>query len=159
MLGMSSVTVDKPLSYQEERGKPMPSLNHGAVQANLICEFARNRDLRVVSELTLDVQGQALTPDLSVYARAPLDLRHDVSRRSDPPLLVVEILSPQQPSQQVMDKIDAYFAFGVKSCWVVSPTMHSIQILTSDGRETVLNSGTATDPIIGLAADLTAVFS
>ena len=58
-----------------------------------------------------------------------------------------------------MDKVDAYFAFGVKSCWVVSPTMHSIQILTADGGETVLNSGIATDPVIGLTADLANVFS
>jgi hypothetical protein len=30
----------------------MPSSNHGAIQANLIREFARNRDFRVHSELT-----------------------------------------------------------------------------------------------------------
>jgi Uma2 family endonuclease len=86
-------------------------------------------------------------------------LRRDVSRRTDPPLLVVEIFSPQQGTQEVMDKVDVYFAFGVKCCWVVSPPMHSIQILTADGRETVLHSGIATDPVTGLTADLAAVFS
>ncbi len=156
---MSIAITDKPLTYEEERGKPMPSSNHSAVQTNLILEFARHREFRVHSELTLNINGKPLTPDLSVYHRTPLDLRHDVSRRTDPPLLVVEIFSPQQPTQEVMDKIDTYFGFGVKSCWVVSPTMHSVQILTADGRETVLNSGTATDPATGLTADLTAVFS
>jgi hypothetical protein len=58
-----------------------------------------------------------------------------------------------------MNRVDTYFAFGVKSCWVVSPPMHSIQILTADGKEIVLNSGTATDPVTGLTADLAAVFS
>ena len=58
-----------------------------------------------------------------------------------------------------MDKVDIYFAFGVKSCWIVWPTTHSIQILTADGQEKVLNSGTATDPATGLTADVTAVFS
>ena len=156
---MSRATGDEPLTYEEERGKPSPSHNHSAVQTNLVFELARDREFRVHSELTLEIIGKPLTPDLSVYPRTPLDLRHDVSRRTDPPLLVVEILSPQQPVQEVMDKIDTYFAFGVKSCWVVSPTMHSIQILTADGREIVLNSGTATDPITGLTADLAAVFS
>src|SRR6266513_5341266 len=151
---MSIGTVDKPLTYEEERGKPSPSRNHSAVQANLILEFTRLRKFRVHSELTLNINGKPLTPDLSVYPRTPLDLRHDVSRCPDPPLLVVEIFSPQQPTQEVMDKIDTYFAFGVKSCWIVSPTMHSIQILTADGKETVLNSGTATDPVTGLTADL-----
>src|SRR5437667_1999273 len=150
---MSTVTVEKTLSYEEERGKPMPSLNHSAVQTSLICEFSRQRDFRVHSELTLDIGGKPMTPDLSVYRRAPLDLRHEVPHCTEPPLLVVEILSPQQPIQEIMNKIDTYFSFGVKSCWVVSPTMHSIQILTSDGREIVLNSGTATDPMTGLKAD------
>jgi Uma2 family endonuclease len=156
---MSTETIDKPLTYEEERGKPMPSFNHGAIQMNLGIEFARNRSFRTVSELTLDIHGKSYTPDLSVYPRTPLDLRHDVPRRSDPPLLAIEILSPQQGSQEVLDKVDGYFAFGVKSCWVVSPPMHSIQILTADGRETVLTSGTAIDPVTGLTADLAAVFS
>lgn len=156
---MSVETVIKPLSYEEERGKPMPSLNHGSIQMNLGAEFLRQRQFRVVSELTLDIGGKSFTPDLSVYPRTPLDLRRDVSRRSDPPLLVVEIFSPQQGTQEVMDKVDAYFAHGVKSCWIVSPPMHSIQILTSDDREIVLNTGVATDPVTGLTADLAAVFS
>jgi len=137
----------------------MPSRNHSAIQTNLILEFARHGDFRIHSELTLDIHGKPLTPDLSVYPRTPLDLRHDLPRCPDPPLLVVEIFSPQQPTQEVMDKIDTYFAFGVKSCWLVSPTMHSVQILTADGRDTVLSGGTAVDPVTGLTADLAAVFS
>jgi Uma2 family endonuclease len=156
---MSIGTINKPLSYEEERGKPMPSSNHSAIQTNLIGEFLRHREFRVHSELTLDINGKPHTPDLSIYRRTPLDLRHDVSRRADPPLLVVEIFSPQQSTQEVMDRVDTYFAFGVKSCWVVSPPMRSIQILTADGKEIVLNSGTATDPVTGLTADLAALFS
>ena len=156
---MSTETIDKPLTYEEERGKPTPSLNHGIVQMNLGAEFMRNREFRVVSELTLDIQGKSYTPDLSVYRRAPVNWRRDVPRSPEPPLLVVEIFSPQQGTQEVMDKVEAYFAFGVKSCWVVSPPMHSIQILTADNQEIVLHSGTATDPATGLTADLAAVFS
>jgi Uma2 family endonuclease len=156
---MGTAIVEKPLTYEEERGKPMPSFNHGAIQMNLGVEFAKNLSFRTVSELTLDINGKPYTPDLSVYARAPINLRHDISRATEPPLLVVEILSPQQGAQVVMDKVDVYFAFGVKSCWVVSPPMHSIQILSADGGETVLNNGVATDPATGLTADLAAVFS
>ena len=156
---MSTATNDKAFTYEEERGKPMPSRNHSAVQINLAAEFVRHREFRVHSELTLNISGKSYTPDLSVYPRTPLDLRHDVSRCPDPPLLAVEIFSPQQSIQEVMDKVDTYFSFGVKSCWVVSPSMHSVQILTADGKEIVLNSGTATDPVTGLTADLAAVFS
>ena len=84
---MSTATVDKPLTYEEERGKPMPSLNHSAIQMNLGAEFMRHKQFRVHSELTLQISGKPMTPDLSVYRRAPLDLRHDVPRSADPPLL------------------------------------------------------------------------
>ena len=103
---METEILDKPLTYEEERGKPMPSYNHAAIQVNLITEFARNREFRVCSELTLELEGRPYTPDLSVYPRESLDLRHDLIRRTDPPLLVVEIFSPRQGSQDVMDKVD-----------------------------------------------------
>ena len=63
---MSTLTLDKPLTYEEERGKPLPSYNHGAVQANLIGEFIRQREFRAVSELTLEFEGKSYTPDISV---------------------------------------------------------------------------------------------
>ncbi len=156
---MAVQTFDKPMTYEEERGKPMPSFNHGAIQANLLVEFARQAEFRVVSELTLEFDGKPYTPDLSVYRRQALDLRHDQIRRTDPPLLVVEIFSPRQGSQDVMDKVDVYFQNGVKSCWVVSPPLHTVSILRPDGATEIINSGVAKDPATGLEADLARVFS
>ncbi len=137
----------------------MPSFNHGAIQANLIGEFIPQRDFRVCSELSLELAGQPLTPDLSIYPREPLNLRHDEIRRTDPPLVVVEILSPTQGYQSVMEKVEAYFRNGVKSCWIVSPPFHTITILRPDGTEEVVHSGVAKDPAIGLTAEVAAVFS
>lgn len=156
---MSTEIVEKPLTYEEERGKPMPSSNHGAIQANLIVEFAQHQQFRVYSELNLEFEGRPFTPDLSLYPRAQLDLRHDVVRRKDPPWLVAEILSPTQGYQSVQDKVDVYLRNGVKSCWIVSPPSHMIAILTPDGKEEILHEGVAKDPATGLTADLEAVFS
>ena len=156
---METEILDKPLTYEEERGKPMPSYNHAAIQVNLITEFARNREFRVCSELTLELEGRPYTPDLSVYPRESLDLRHDLIRRTDPPLLVVEIFSPRQGSQDVMDKVDVYLRSGVKSCWVISPPLHTVSILRLDGSADTFSSGIAKDPVTGLTADLSAVFS
>ena len=156
---MSTETLERPLTYEEERGKPMPSANHGAIQANLIGEFIRQLSHRVYSELSLDLGGQPFTPDLSIYAREGLNLRHDMIRRTDPPLMVIEILSPTQGYQSVMEKVEAYFRNGVKSCWVVSPPFHTITMLKPDGTQKVVAEGVAKDPATGLTADLTAVFS
>jgi Uma2 family endonuclease len=114
-------TLERALTYEEERGKPSPSLNHGIAQANLTGEFLKNPNFLVSSELTLEFEGETYTPDLSVYPKEPLDWRHDQIRRTDPPLVVVEIFSPTQGPQTVMDKVEIYLRNGVKSCWLLSP--------------------------------------
>ena len=137
----------------------MPSLNHSVVQSNLIGEFIKTRQFRTLSELTLELDGQHITPDLSVYPAGPIDFRHDIIRRTDPPLLVVEILSPRQPYEDVMDKISRYLESGVKSCWMVIPPTQSITIFTPGGAQKTFSEGIVTDPAIGLTADLAVVFS
>lgn len=156
---MPTTLAQPGLSYEEERGKPMPSDNHGAVQANLIGEFLKHPQYRVYSELTLDVGGVSMTPDISLYPRQRLDLRRDVLRRPDPPLLTVEIFSPRQGMQEVMDKVDAYFRHGVRSCWVVAPPLRDLTIFTPDGGELHFHGGRATDPALGVTVDVDAVFA
>lgn len=156
---MAAETLDKVLNYEEERGKPMPGFNHAAIQMSLGAEFLRHREFRVCSELTLEFEGKPYTPDLSVYPRQALDLRHDQVRRADPPLLIVEIFSPRQGYQDVMEKVDVYFRNGVKSCWIVSPPLGTVSILRPDGVTDTLNAGVAKDPVTGLTADLAQVFS
>lgn len=157
---MSTASANEPLSYEEERGKPMPSLNHSWVQTNLVVELARHREYRVHSELTLEINGERFTPDISLYPREmPIDLRRDLVRSPYPPLLVVEIFSPQQGTKEVLDKLDVYFPHGVKSCWVVAPPLHTISIYTAEGAERHFNTGAATVPALGISVDVDAVFS
>jgi Uma2 family endonuclease len=156
---METAVIDNVGSYERERGKPMPSRNHAIVQMNLGIEFARNKQYRVLSELALDLGGRPFTPDLSVYPRQPVDFRHDDVRVTEPPLLTVEIFSPTQGYQELMDKVDAYLNNGVKSCWVVNPPQRAITIYLVDGSEKTYVEGEVKDPVTGLSADLHAVFS
>ena len=157
---MSTTAIERPLTYEEERGKPMPSFNHAIIQMNLGAEFMKHREFRVASELTLDLDGEAMTPDLSLYRREPLDVRHDIIRRTDPPLLTVEILSPTQGTYPVMEKVERYLKAGVKTCWVINPPARSITIYAADGTDrTVVPGQEAVDPAIGVTADVAAVFS
>ncbi len=159
---MATECLERPLTYEEERGKPMPSLNHSLVQTNLILEFARQREYRVASELTLQLGSRSYIPDLSVYRRdgsRGIDCRHDIIRMVEVPLVAVEIYSPTQGSQEVMDKVDVYFEHGIQSCWIVSTPIHNITILTPDGQRHSFSTGVAKDPVCGLTADLETVFS
>lgn len=156
------VEPEPPLSYEEERGKPMPSKNHAIIQGNLAVEFSRHREYRTMPEVALElVPGSPKTPDLSVYPRGPMDLnlRHDELRLVEPPLLAVEIVSPSQGMQEFMDKVDFYLAHGVKSVWIVVPPLHQVTIFLPDGSQQSFHEGIVRDPATGMTADLEAVFS
>lgn len=137
----------------------MPSRNHGRVQANLTGEFLQQGQFSIYSELTLTIADTNYTPDISVYPREPGDYRHDEASRADLPLVAVEIFSPSQSQQEVVEKAEIYLRNGVKSCWIVSPPLRTVTILLPDGREEVFHRGAAKDPVTGLTADLAAVFS
>ena len=156
---MSMEVQPPPLTYEEERGKPTPSRNHGRVQTNLIVEFSRQQQFSIYSELTLTIGGVDYTPDISIYPHEPADYRHDETTRADLPLVAVEILSPSQGEQGVVEKAELYLRHGVKSCWIVSPPLRTVTILLPDGREEVFHRGEVKDPAVGLAADLARVFS
>lgn len=124
---------NKISDYEKERGKPMPTLLHGAIQANLGFELKLNyRDkFRIASEVTLNTQPLGSTPDLIVYPHQALDFKNDPSRREDAPLLVIEIQSASQSTKEMVEKLEPYFDFGVKSCWIVIPTLQAILVYDS----------------------------
>ncbi|MCB0577823.1 MAG: Uma2 family endonuclease, partial [Phaeodactylibacter sp.] len=67
--------------YETERHKPMPSLNHSIIQANLIRELGLSykKKYRIASELSLDLSDWPSVPDICIYPKMPLDLRQDVT--------------------------------------------------------------------------------
>lgn len=112
------------------------------------------------SELDLKLKDRLLRPDLCLYRREPLDFSHEVLRREDSPLLVVEILSVGQGYGDLLERKDFYLQSGVKSFWLVSPPIAAITIYTLEGPlRTFVRPGVVTDPALGVTADLDAVFS
>jgi len=157
---MTTATGERELSYEEERGKPMPSKVHGMVQMSLGIELSAHREYRVLSELSLELNGERFTPDLCIYPREPMNVWDDEPRVTIPPLLAVEIYSASQGYNDFIPKFRAYFRAGVKSCWLVNPAQHAITIYTPDGGEkTFLPGQVAVDPIIGVTAEVDAVFA
>jgi Uma2 family endonuclease len=147
-------------AYELERGKPMPSKNHGLIQANLIVAMAQSNDFRPGSEMTLDIGiGYLVTPDISVIPRQEMDLWNDEIRTTQPPVTVVEIVSPSQSSSEMMRKVHAYLAHGVQTCWLVDPPLHQIIVFNADGTRKTFDEGIVTDSVTGITADLAKVFS
>lgn len=148
--------------YELERGKPMPNAIHGSIQANLSFELKlRYRDThRIMSETSLATQPDGTTPDVVIYPDMLLDYDNEPAKRADPPLTCIEIQLPSQSNEEMVAKTHLYFRFGVKSCWVVLPSLRAVMVFDRPGyyqffhHDDVLN-----DPSTGLELPLTAVFA
>lgn len=153
--------TSESLDYIIERGKPMPSLNHGTVQANLIGEL-RNRyknRYRTVSELSLDLSDWPSVPDICLYPHTPLDLNNDVVTMTDPPLCTIEIISPSQSLNELTSKARQYFANGVKSCWLVLLPLANIYVYSApDDYQIFRAHETLRDTVLDVEIPLPEVF-
>ena len=147
-------------TYEEERGKPMPSKLHSIAQTNLTIALSDYRpQYQVLSELTLRLNDLDVTPDLVVYRDLAVDFSIDDVRVTDPPLIAIEIASPTQGMQDLVDKIRDLLDHGVQSCWLVLPPLKTITLFTEGMESKTYADGTVTDPVTDIAVDLDAVFA
>ena len=158
--GNQNPTSSEISSYEQERNKPMPSLNHGSIQANLIIELASFRNkIRIISELSLDLSEWPSVPDISIYPKMELDMKNDVISMKEPPLGVIEILSPSQSLADLTAKAVGYFEHGVQSCWIVLPSLSNIYVFSSPDEYQIFRANeTLEDKKLGISFSLEEVF-
>lgn len=156
---MGNTAIETLSEYEIERGKPMPSLNHGIIQANLIVELANyRRQYRIASEVSLKLDGWPSTPDISISPKTKADFLRDKIHLTEPPLGVIEIISPSQSVQDQYDKAVQYFTAGVKSVWLVIPPIQAIVVYASPEDYETFDSGMLTDKILNITISLDEVF-
>jgi Uma2 family endonuclease len=74
-------------------------------------------------------------------------------------LCVVEILSPTQSLQSLIDKAYKYFALGVQSCWLVIPSLKNIYVFADkDNYQIFRDTETLTDAKLNISFPLADVF-
>jgi len=49
------------------------------------------------------------------------------------PNLAIEVLSPRQTINELLRKFNAFFALGIKSCWLVMPSIEVIKVYSQQG--------------------------
>jgi Uma2 family endonuclease len=155
------VVIDQRTDYERERDKPIPSTLHALITKRIVFQLERSYGdtLEALPELNLSTPGKPTVPDIAVYPKSAIDYVHDVISRTDAPLLTVEILSPKQALNELVDKTVRYFAFGVRSCWIVLPELQAILIYDQPGRYRFFHDDeTATDTNNALSIDLRSVF-
>lgn len=117
--------------YEAERGKPMPSKNHSIVQSNLIFELKLHyrSTYSFLSEISLETPR--LVPDVAIFPPMTFDPLHDQTRLNQVPVGVIEILSPTQTQEELVEKAQLYFDAGVQSYWLVNPIFRIVHIMHS----------------------------
>lgn len=99
-------------------------------------------------------------PDLSILPKLTPDFRNDVTTVTEPPLGVIEIISPSQTLNQLVAKAEAYFAHGVKSCWLVLLPLTNIYVFSSpDDYQIFREHEVLKDEVLGIELPLKEVFS
>ncbi|HUN95836.1 MAG TPA: Uma2 family endonuclease [Bradyrhizobium sp.] len=135
---MATLPIDEPLVSVEEylhtvyepecdyvdgrlEDRNVGEFDHGLLQAVLAALFLNNRSAWGVQAVT-DVRTQVKQthfrcPDVLVISQGTP--REQIL--THPPLIAIEILSPEDRVSRMQVKFDDYIQFGVKNIWVVDP--------------------------------------
>jgi Uma2 family endonuclease len=115
----------------EERN--LGEYDHGLLQLILGQMFMNNREawkIRAVTDVRTQVKKSRFrVPDLSV-------LRADAPKEqiiTHPPLIVIEILSPEDRLSRFQDRIEDYLAFGVENIWIIDPERRAAYMASASG--------------------------
>jgi Uma2 family endonuclease len=108
--------------------------NHAWVQRNLVISFGsryREAGITAIPELRFQTQPTRFrVPDVVVTRGKP-----DEQILTKPPLLCIEILSPEDRIPSVNTRIKEYLDFGVPVVWLIEPTERKIWIYRANGME------------------------
>lgn len=153
--------MEKEMSeYEIERGKPMPSKLHSLIQMNIgFAIKARYKfQYRVLSELSIRLDGDKFVPDISIYSLDASDWHEEEIEMTEPPLLAIEIESPSQSTDDMKAKADKYLAAGVRSVWLVLPALAGVMVLHDGEKAQFYSDGEIMDDALGIRIPVEEVF-
>jgi Uma2 family endonuclease len=136
-----------------------PSKNHSFVHTMLIGELLSLKQYSVFTELSIEIEGKEYVPDISVYSKPnEIDFVHDIIRVKEMPLLAVEVQSPSQGIQELIDKIEIYLNAGIQSCWLVTPATRSIAVFNEIKKKPVIFNDKVIDEKLNISLPLDDIF-
>lgn len=116
----------------EERN--LGEYDHGTVQIRLAAFFlsrSKETGLLPVTEVRMRLRsGKYRVPDVLVTRGKP-----DEQILTKPPVLCIEVLSPEDRLSRVNQRIQDYLEFGVPVVWLVDPAEKAVWIYRPNGME------------------------
>lgn len=145
--------------YQkQECSLEVGSYNHAMVQVNLAVLLKQSKKYDVLAELSIEIAGNEFRPDLCLYPRRGLIRPRDILRMTQMPLLAVEILSPKQGTDDILEKFETYFGAGIPCCWLVDPAQEVLSIFHTPEQHTVYSQGEVIDDALNIHLSVAEIF-
>ena len=115
--------------------KPMPQGRHSTLQSELVSAINQAGKTQKLAyafpELRCTFAGRSIVPDIAVFEwqNIPLDANGQIANRfTIAPDWIIEILSPDQPANQVMRKIIFALNNGTKLGYFIDPDDESVTV-------------------------------
>jgi Uma2 family endonuclease len=140
----------------QKRCEFMPSLNHSYICLEVIKQLLDIKDFQPLPELTLDIEN-GLTPDVSVFSKKQVkpNFLRDVVKFQEMPLVAIEVISPTQNIQDVLEKAASLVKAGVGSVWTIEPYGRTIFVTTESGENIIHDDIVETE---GVKVDFSKIF-
>jgi len=107
-------------------------VDHSDVQSSILHYLRTHYKKRIWAGVAVRVQVKKTRfriPDITVVAGSKPD--EQIIRK--PPIVAVEVLSPDDRAGYLEEKINDYLAFGIPYIWVINPETRRAYIHTPDG--------------------------
>jgi len=140
--------------------KPMPKGKHSRLQTRFSSEINRvaepNRLACAFTELRCTFGGRSIVPDITVFSwdRIPLDENGEIKDEFETyPDWTIEILSPEQSSTRVINKILFCLNHGTELGWLIDPKERLIMTFQPGKQPEVKQEGDIL-PVLSSLTDL-----
>jgi Uma2 family endonuclease len=139
--------------------KPMPKTRHSILQKRLLLEVdSQTADYTALPELRCTFGGRSIVPDIAVIAWNRINLNEAGEPEDDfteAPDWTIEILSPDQKVNCVIDNILHCLKHGSRLGWMLDPDDYSILIFIPQQEPAVCRGDQQLEVIEGVQLTLT----
>jgi len=140
--------------------KPMPKLRHSILQKRLLRVVDDGSDnYTALPELRCTFAGRSIVPDVAVVAWSRIQLNNigeAVDNFEQVPDWTIEILSPEQKANRVIDNILHCLQNGCHLGWLIDPDDYSILIFTPQSEPKICRGSTQIKVLEGIDLILSA---
>lgn len=140
--------------------KPMPKFRHSIIQKRLLRTVDDNSDeYTALPELRCTFAGRSIVPDVAVVAWNRIQL-NEIGEPFDnfeqAPDWTIEILSPDQKANRVIDNILHCLQNGCRLGWLIDPDDYSILIFTPQREPKICRASNQLEVLEGIDLTLSA---